>query len=97
MLIQNTDLIPSSNVLFVAINVNTLSDVRRLLLQGHKNIAGLIVKACVGGVQQLLKTTQQTETYKSANTTICPTFAGVIISNLPDGVTDNFLIVHCGT
>lgn len=40
-----TNLISSSNVLLIAINVNTLSDVRRLLLQGHKNIAGLVVKS----------------------------------------------------
>lgn len=39
-----TDLVPCSNVLFVAINMNTLSNIRRLLLQGHKNIAGLVVK-----------------------------------------------------
>lgn len=41
---SNTNLIPSSDVLLIAINVNTLSNVRRLLLQRHKNIARLVVK-----------------------------------------------------
>lgn len=39
-----TDLVPGSNILFIAINMNTLSNIGRLLLQGHKNIAGLVVK-----------------------------------------------------
>lgn len=33
--VRKTDLVPSSNVLFVAVNVDTLGYVRRLLLQGH--------------------------------------------------------------
>lgn len=50
-----TDLVPCSYVLLIAVNVNTLSDVRRLLLQGHKNIAGLVVKTCAGDGEQQIK------------------------------------------
>lgn len=41
-----TDLVTCSNVLLIAVDMNALSDVRRLLLQGHKHITGLIVEAC---------------------------------------------------
>lgn len=100
---STTHLIPCSNVLLVAVNVNTLSDVRRLLLQCHKDIAGLIVKACAGDRQQKLKTPfinkspQTAQSRKKKKPTTCRTFAGVIVSNLADGVADNFLVVHCGT
>lgn len=69
MLPSTTDLVPCSNVLLIAVNVNSLSNVRRLLLQGNKNIAGLIVKTCTGDGQQfktpLLKQHNQLEKHKN--------------------------------
>lgn len=37
-------LVSSSNVLFVTVDMDTLCDIRRLLLQRHQHIAGLVVK-----------------------------------------------------
>lgn len=105
-----TDLVTCANVLLIAVNVNTLSDVRRLLLQGHKNIAGLIVKACAGDRQHNIKTPlfplhlfnlslsyiAISQPIQKAQTPIRRTFAGVVVSNLPNGVAHNFLVVHCG-
>lgn len=41
-----SNLVTGSHVLFLSIQVNTLCNVRGLLLQSHQHIAGLIVKAC---------------------------------------------------
>lgn len=92
-----TDLVPCSNILFIAINMNTLSNVRRLLLQGHKNIAGLVVKTCKG--KQLKSPPSQNIARLKPSTHVCThthTFTGVIVSNLTDCFTNYFLIVHGG-
>lgn len=39
-----TNLVPRTDVFLVAVDVNTLGDVWRLLLQRHEYIAGLVVK-----------------------------------------------------
>lgn len=39
-----TDLVSCANVLLVAVQVNSLGNVRRLLLQSHQHIAGLIIE-----------------------------------------------------
>ena len=39
-------LIPSTNIVFIPVNVHSLGDVRALFLQGNQHIAGLVVKAC---------------------------------------------------
>lgn len=94
-----TDLIPCSNILLVTVNVNTLGNVRRLLLQRHKNIAGLVVKACARDNSSLRHQRKKEQTkHRNAQSrhTTQHTFRGVIISNLADGVTNNFLVVHCG-
>lgn len=43
---EPSDLVAGSHVFFLSIQVNTLSNVRGLLLQSHQYIAGLIVEAC---------------------------------------------------
>ena len=40
-----THLVARADVFLVAVDVNTLGNVRRLLLQSHQDIAGLVVKA----------------------------------------------------
>lgn len=55
MFIACTDLVPSPNVLLIAVNVDTLSNVRGLLLQGHQDIAGLIIESCAGNRRQQIK------------------------------------------
>lgn len=47
---EPSNLVSSSHILLFAVQVNTLSDVRGLLLQSHQDIAGLIVKACWTGI-----------------------------------------------
>lgn len=42
----NTNLIASPDVFFFTVEMNTLSDVWRLLLQSHQHIAGLMIKTC---------------------------------------------------
>lgn len=75
MLPSTTDLVPCSNVLLIAVDVNTLSDIRRLLLQGHQNIAGLIVKTCTGDDSSfkapLLKELNQLEKYQKNMPHLC--------------------------
>lgn len=87
-----TDLVPCSNILFIAINMNTLSNIRRLLLQGHKNIAGLVVKTYKK--KQLKSPFSNVAKLKMSLYARIHTFAGVIVSNLTDSFADYFLIVH---
>lgn len=41
---HHAHLVSSTNVLLVAVQVDALGDIRGLLLQSHKDIAGLIVE-----------------------------------------------------
>lgn len=40
-----TDLVAGSHVFLFSIQVDALSDVRGLLLQGHQHITGLVIKS----------------------------------------------------
>lgn len=42
------DLVSRSDVHFLAIDMNSLCDIRGLLLQGHQHITRLIIKTCRG-------------------------------------------------
>lgn len=101
---RRTDLVPSSNVLLVAIDMDALSDVWRLLLQGHEHVAGFVIETCVGDKTRqqrlrtsLLKSSQYPTNGARTRFTQCHTFAGVVVSDLANGVADYFLIVHGGT
>lgn len=46
-----SDLIAGTDILFISVQVDTLGDIRGLLLQSHQHVAGLEVKACTQGEQ----------------------------------------------
>ena len=56
-----TNLVPSTNVFLIAVNVNTLSNVWRLLLQCYKYIAGLVVEAYEGAQTDISKLGEHTK------------------------------------
>ena len=46
-----SDLISGTDILFISVQVDTLGDIRGLLLQSHQHVAGLKVKAWAQGEQ----------------------------------------------
>lgn len=109
--VSATHLVSSSNVFLIAVDVHPLGNVGRLLLQGHQDVARLVVKTCrvrhtnklmllsisslPSGRQQQQQTEMEQQSCKSAK--MKSTFGGVVVSNLADGVADDPLVVHNGT
>lgn len=46
VLLQQSYLISSSNVLLLSVNMDPLSNVRTLLLQSHQHVTRLVVETC---------------------------------------------------
>lgn len=110
--VSATHLVSSSNVFLIAVDVHPLGNVGRLLLQGHQDVARLVVKTCrvrhkhklmllsitslPSGRQQQQQQTEM-EQQSCKSAKMKSTFGGVVVSNLADGVADDPLVVHIGT